>query len=79
MIAKRVPGENESVAGRWSDVAPKYGLTVKEARAAYRDFVENEGFDGDGNEFGTFHDWLTLPHNTRRDRTPFHKGDNNLD
>lgn len=77
MIARRIPGENEVVAGKWADVAPKYGLTVEEIKAAHRAFIENEGFDGQGNEYETFHDWLTLLHNTRRDNTPFQKGDDN--
>ena len=70
-IAKRIPSENESVAGPRSQVASVYGLSVEEFNAAYQDFVENEGFDGDGNEYQNLHEWLTFPHNTRQDNTPY--------
>lgn len=79
MIAKKIPSENDPTAGPVAVIAATFGLTVDEFQAAQRAYVENEGFDGDGNEYETLHDWLTLPHNTRRDKTPFHKGDDNID
>ena len=74
-IAKIIP-ENVK-AGKISEVAPQYGLTVEEFRGAMYDWQQNEGFDGDGNEYETLHDWLTIPHNTRHDNTPYMKGDDN--
>lgn len=79
MIAKRIPAENEPTAGPKAVIAATFGLTAEEFNSAMMSFLENEGFDGDGNEFKNLYDWLTLPHNTRRDNTPFQKGDNYTD
>lgn len=79
MIAKRIPREDEPTAGRPADIAPLFGLSLDEFNNARRAFLESEGFDGDGNEYENLFDWLTIPHNRRRDNTPFHKGDDHID
>ena len=76
MIARRIPNENDPTAGSYAVVAQAYGLTEAELRQAALDWQNCEGFDGDGNEYETLHDWITQEHNTRRDNTPWQKGDN---
>lgn len=75
MIARKIPTNPK--AGTYAYVAEQYGLTERELREAEYDFVNCEGFDGQGNEYANLHEWLTIEHNTRRDNTPFMKGDDN--
>ena len=75
MIAKRIP-ELKERSGKRSEVAAAYGLTVEQFSQASMDFLQNEGYDGSGNEYQTLHDWLTQDHNRgSEDRTPWQKGD----
>jgi len=73
-IAKRIP--EIPASGKKSEVAVAYGLTTEELSRAMQDFLQNEGFDGEGNEYHSLHDWLTKPHGKFIDRTPWQKGDN---
>ena len=75
MIAKRIPDVNEC-KGKKSDVAKAYGLTIEEFSIASLDFLQNEGFDSNGNEYDTLHDWLLGNHKEIIDNTPWQKGDN---
>lgn len=43
---------------KYLDLAKKYGLTPEELKSAELSFLENEGFDDNGNEYETLHDWL---------------------
>ncbi len=40
------------------DVAKKYGLTVEQLRDEKMAWLNCEGYDDDGNEYETLHDWL---------------------
>ncbi len=74
IIAKRIPAPEET-AGKVSEVAAAFGLTVDEFKRARLDFLEGEGFDQDGNEYDTLYDWLTKDHKQFIDNTPYQKGD----
>lgn len=75
MIAKRVPPVDQR-SGKKPEVAAAYGLTVSEFSRAQMDYLQNEGYDGMGNEYETLHDWLTVTHrNEVVDKTPWQKGD----
>lgn len=74
MRAKRVPQAGEKLAGRRSEVAAAYGLTVEEFNRYYYEFVQSEGFDADGNEYETLHDYL-LAGAPAQAAEPFQKSD----
>lgn len=42
-----------------NEIAAAYGLTAKEYRREWQEFVMSEGYHGDGHESKTFGDWLT--------------------
>lgn len=75
MIAKKIPPP-EQRRGKRIDVAAAYGLTVDEYNCAATDFLQNEGYDSNGNEYATLHDWLISNRRYQsEDNTPWQKGD----
>lgn len=72
-IARIIP--EEPVSGKKSEVAMAYGLTIDELNRAMNNFLQSEGYDGEGNEYNSLHDWLTIPHGEFVDKTPYQKGD----
>lgn len=73
MKARINPGRG--VKGKRSEVAAAYGLTVEEFSRHDCDFLQSEGFDDDGNEYDTLHDWLVSDKKPHIDNTPWQKGD----
>ena len=74
MIAKRIPTGDEK-RGTRTAVAAAYGLTLDEFNAADADFVCSEGYQPNGDECDTLHDWLTYEPRREEDNTPWQKGD----
>lgn len=75
-IAKRIPTDTELKAcRRRSELAEAYGLTLDEFNKADLAFLENEGYDSQGNEYDTLHQWLIRGHKQFHDNTPYQKGD----
>ena len=58
MRARKNPGI--AISGRKLEVAQAYGLTVAELGNEMYQFLQNEGYDEDGNEYHNLHDWLTM-------------------
>lgn len=61
-IARKIPAQSELTKSKSANAA-LYGLTVDEYSSACQDWLENEGFDGEGNAYDNVYQWLTLPHN----------------
>ena len=76
MRAKINPGRNYSWAKKKdAEIAEAYGLTLSEFRGHSMQFLQCEGYDDDGSESETLHEWLTRETKTYRDNTPWQKGD----
>jgi hypothetical protein len=62
----------------YTELAKKYKTTPDKIKQAELNFVMCEGFDGDGNEYDTFFDWLDMIYKQKIVNLvtePYQKGD----
>jgi hypothetical protein len=61
----------------YEELATKYKTTPEKIKQNELDFVMSEGFDGAGNEYDTFFDWLEMIYKTStlKITEPYQKGD----
>jgi hypothetical protein len=59
----------------YKDLAEKYNLTIEQVQRESYDFLQNEGYDKNGNEHEKIDSWLCREKMQNKSYEPIHKED----